>query len=81
MVNAWHAVGFVAGAAVGVAAEKSIAIPAGNIPTWLVQAGEVVLGGLVVYGGMKLDSGEVGSVVTGIGIGYAGSAVASAIGF
>ena len=79
-INAWTAVGFTAGAGVGVTAERSIAIPSFGLPTWVVQFGEVVLGAGIAYAGLTLDKGEIGSVVTGIGAGYGGSALAGIFG-
>lgn len=78
MVNAWHAVGFVAGASAGLVAEQKIAVPTFGLPTWVMQAGEVAVGVGIAFYGLKM-SGEVGSVVTGIGVGYGAGAVASAL--
>lgn len=77
MVNAWHAIGFVAGASAGLIAEQKIAVPSFGLPTWVMQAGELLVGAGVAYFGLKM-SGEAGSVVTGIGVGYGAGAVASA---
>ena len=77
MVNAWHAIGFVAGASAGLVAEQKIAVPTFGLPPIVMQVGELAVGVGVAYFGLKM-SGEVGSVVTGIGVGYGAGAVASA---
>lgn len=78
MVNAWHAIGFVAGASAGLIAEQKIAVPTFGLPPIVMQAVEFGIGVGVTVFGLKME-GEVGSVVTGIGVGYGAGAVASAL--